>query len=570
MHTRRRDLLGWAAGGSLAAAPPLSILASACRSAGGAQEELEADVVVLGGGLGGCAAALAACRRGRSVLLVEPDLWLGGQLTSQAVPADENAWIETGGSNGSYRELRKGIRAHYRDHRGLTPAARENPRLNPGGGFVSKLCCDPLAGLAALDELLAPHVAAGRLRLLLEYELVRADVDGDRVRAVVVRDASGTERALRAPVFLEATEEGEGLPLMGLEHVIGAEARSEHDEPSAPETADPLDQQAITWCFAIDHRPGEDHVGDAPDGWERWSTFVPDLTPPWPGPLLSLVGSHPVTLEPRTYGFVPPERGRTAPRTETPNLFAYRQILDPEVLAEGAQQCAVTLVNWPQNDALLTPLFGPGVDAETRARGLREAREVSLCLLHWLRTECPRPDGGQGWPGLALRGDLLGTEDGLARRPYIREARRLRARFTVSERHVSPALRPEVDGMRKAASFRDSVGIGHYRIDLHPSTSGRNYVDLDCLPFEVPYGALLPQRVENVLAAGKAMGTTHLTNGSYRLHPVEWGVGEAAGVAAALAVGAGEPPTVHADGGTRLQALQDELVRGGALLRWPS
>ena len=71
------------------------------------------------------------------------------------------------------------------------------------------------------------------VRLLLEYELVRADVDGDRVRAVVVRDASGTERALRAPVFLEATEEGESLPLMGLEHVIGAEARSEHDEPSA-------------------------------------------------------------------------------------------------------------------------------------------------------------------------------------------------------------------------------------------------------------------------------------------------------------------------------------------------
>ena len=177
--------------------------------------------------------------------------------------------------------------------------------------------------------------------------------------------------------------------------------------------------------------------------------------------------------------------------------------------------------------ALLTPLFGPGVDAETRARGLREAREVSLCLLHWLRTECPRPDGGQGWPGLALRGDLLGTEDGLARRPYIREARRLRARFTVSERHVSPELRPEVDGMRKAASFRDSVGIGHYRIDLHPSTSGRNYVDLDCLPFEVPYGALLPQRVENVLAAGKAMGTTHLTNGSYRLHPGEWEIGRA-------------------------------------------
>jgi hypothetical protein len=569
MQTRRRDLLGWAAGGSLAAAPPLSILASACRSAGEREAELHAEVVVLGGGLGGCAAALAACRRGRSVVLVEPDLWLGGQLTSQAVPADENSAIETGGSTASYRELRERVRAHYRDDRNLTPAARGNARLNPGGGFVSHFCCDPLAALAGLDELLAPHVEAGRLRLLLEHELVRADLDGDRVRAVVVRDASGNERAVRAPVFLEATEEGEGLPLMGLEHVIGAEGRDEHDEPSAPEVAAPLDQQAITWCFAMDHRPGEDHVGDAPEGWERWGRFVPELTPPWPGPLLSLVGSHPVTLEPRQYGFVPPERGRSAPRTEHPNLFAYRQILNPEIHADGSSMCAVTLVNWPQNDAMVTPLFGPGIGPEERARALREAREVSLCLLHWLRTECPRPDGGQGWPGLALRGDLLGTEDGLARRPYIREARRMRARFTVAEPHVSPALRPEVDGTRRAARFEDSVGIGHYRIDLHPSTSGRNYVDLDCLPFEVPFGALLPQRVENVLAAGKCMGSTHITNGAYRLHPVEWGVGEAAGAAAALAVARGELPGIHASSSARLQALQEDLTRGGALLRWP-
>lgn len=230
---------------------------------------------------------------------------------------------------------------------------------------------------------------------------------------------------------------------------------------------------------------------------------------------------------------------------------------------------AVTILNWPQNDAMETPLFGPGIGPEERARALREAREVSLGLLHWLRTECPRPDGGTGWPGLRLRGDVVGTEDGLARRPYIREARRLRAEFTVTEHHVSPELRPAgADGARLAESFFDSCGIGHYRIDLHPSTSGRNYVDLDCLPFEVPYGALLPRRVENLLSAGKSMGTTHLTNGAYRLHPVEWGVGEAAGIAAVLCLEEDLRPRALREPGPRLQAYQDRLARDGVLLRW--
>ena len=562
---RRRDLVRGAS--ALFVGLPLAACGGRARTRAGAQE-LESEVVILGGGLGGCAAALAVCRGGRRAVLVEPDAWIGGQLTSQAVPADENGAIETGGSTGSYRELRTRIRAGYR-RLGLTAAARANERLNPGGGFVSRICCEPRFALGALEEMLAPHVASGRLTLLREHVWIAGEVDGDVVRAVVVEGPGGLRRTLRGSLFLDASEEGDVLELLGVEHVVGAEARDEHDEPSAPEVADPRDQQAVTWCFAMDHEPGADHVGDPPPGWERWSTFEPALAPPWPGPLFSLVGSHPITLEPRQYGFVPPERGRSAPRTKAPNLFAYRQILNPEVWEDGAERTAVTLVNWPQNDAMVSPLFGPGVGPAERARALREAREVSLGLFHWLQTACPRPDGGRGWPGLRLRGDVVGTTDGLTRRPYIREARRLRAEFTVSERHISPALRvPEADGTVRAARFHDTCGIGHYRIDLHPSTAGRNYVDLDCLPFEVPYGALLPRRVENLLSAGKSMGTTHLTNGSYRLHPVEWGVGEAAGIAALECLERGCPPRSLRAAPKLLEAYQDRLRSAGVLLRW--
>ena len=77
------------------------------------------------------------------------------------------------------------------------------------------------------------------------------------------------------------------------------------------------------------------------------------------------------------------------------------------------------------------------------------------------------------------------------------------------------------------------MGVGSYRLDLHPSTSGDNYIDLASLPFEIPLGALLPQRVENLLAGAKNLGVTHITNGCYRLHPVEWNIGESAGALAA-------------------------------------
>ena len=63
------------------------------------QREVAADLVIVGGGLGGCAAALAALEKNLSVILTEPTDWIGGQLTAQAVPPDEHGWIEQFGRN---------------------------------------------------------------------------------------------------------------------------------------------------------------------------------------------------------------------------------------------------------------------------------------------------------------------------------------------------------------------------------------------------------------------------------------------------------------------------------------
>jgi len=534
----------------------------------GGDRERAVDLVIVGGGVGGCAAALAACRAGLRVALTEETDWIGGQLTSQAVPPDEHPWIESFGCTRSYRRFRNGVRDYYRDHYPLTPAARANTLLNPGNGSVSRLCHEPRVALAVLEQMLAPHVSSGRLRILLEHRATSAETVGDRVRAVSVRDRrSGRDVVLTAPYFIDATELGDLLPLTKTEFTIGAESKRETGEAHAPDVADPLDQQAISWCFAIDYLPGEDHTIDRPAEYAFWRDYVPAMTPAWPGRLLSWQMSDPQTLGVRNVAFDP-----TGPGTGGLNLFIYRRLADPANFEPGTYRGGISLVNWPQNDYWLGPVLGVAPDAA--AAHLARSKALSLSLLYWMQTEAPRADGGAGWPGLRLRGDLVGTSDGLAKAVYVREARRIKAAFTITEQLVGTDARMQATGLAReavtAARFDDTVGVGAYRIDLHPSTTGRNYVDISSLPFQIPLGALIPQRVENVIAACKNIGTTHLTNGCYRLHPVEWTIGEAAGALIAQALQSGEPPRQIRSDPKRLAAFQQALRSQGFELEWPS
>lgn len=527
--------------------------------------ELHADVAIVGGGLGGCAAALAAAQRGARVILTEETDWIGGQLTQQAVPPDEHPWIESFGSTRWYRKLRNGIRAYYRDHYPLTAEARAVEALNPGNGSVSRLCHEPRAALAVLEALLAPFVSGGRIRVLLHTRAVAAEVSGDHVRSVKVRNASGLETSLTAPYFLDATELGDLLPLTKTEYVTGFESRQETGEPHAPAIAQPANQQAFTCCFAVDYLEGEDHTIPKPEEYDSWSKYVPEMRPPWSGPLLSWKMSNPLNHKERVMSFDPRGPGSGL------NLWRYRRIADRTNFREGTYPSDICLVNWPQNDYWLGNLCD--VTAEEAARHLTRAKQLSLSLLYWMQTTAPRPDGKEGWKGLRLRPDLVGTEDGLAKYPYIREARRIKAEFTVVEQHVGTEARRQATGAKAddltAERFPDTVGIGSYRIDLHPSSGGDNYIDVGCLPFQIPLGALLPRRVENLLPACKNLGVTHITNGAYRLHPVEWNIGEAAGAVAAFCVSRKVVPRQVRKNPKLLQDFQASLRVQGVELEWP-
>ncbi len=225
----------------------------------------------------------------------------------------------------------------------------------------------------------------------------------------------------------------------------------------------------------------------------------------------------------------------------------------------------------------------------------------------------------------------MGTVHGLSKYPYMREGRRIIGRpswahpdgFTVWEVDISrrdyrdefyrlsllpedyrrlwQALaglettevvrtQPQVEDIEKRGRgtvFPDSVGIGHYAIDFHPCMTlsppeapGNSERDGDrrgqgtAYPFQIPMRAMIPQKIDNMLVAGKSIATSHVAAAAYRVHSFEWSAGAAAGTAAAFALEKGIMPYQMVDDLTRpepeLALFQQRLEANGNPTAFPN
>jgi hypothetical protein len=524
------------------------------------QKRLDADVVVIGGGLGGTSAALAAAKAGMRVIMTEETDWLGGQLTSQAVPPDEHRWIEQFGCTATYRQFRNRVREYYRQNYPLTEEAYNDPILNPGNGWVSRLAHEPRVALQVLEDMLAPYLNTGRVRVYYHTVPIAAQTDGDCITSVTVRTSHNPDhksglRVLHGTFYLDATECGDLLPMAGVEHTSGAESRAATGEPHALECANPLDMQSITHVAAVDYIPQESFIIERPQQYDFWRNYIPSFSR---FPILSWFATDADdTSKLKQFTLFPNDQGIVS-------LWDYRRIVDPSIWSEPLNDGEVTLLNWAQNDYYLGPLIG--VTAQEQAKHREGARELTRSLIYWLQTEAPRLDGGFGYPGIRPRGDFLGTSDGLAKTAYIRESRRIKAKYTISEFDVSRELR----GKEGPKRYSDSVGVGSYHLDLHPTTVSQRTFYIPNYPYEIPLGSLIPVRVRNLLPACKNIGMTQIANGCYRLHPTEWNIGEASGSLAAYCVSNGVYPFEVSRSEEHLGRFQNILLRQGVELHWPA
>lgn len=500
------------------------------------------DVVIIGGGTGGTAAALAAARNGARVCLTEPTHWLGGQMTAQGVSAfDGNAFSDTTGSTATYIELKRGIREVYL--RRKRPGAPDGKRFNPGACWVSDECFEPPVAVHVLHAMLAPYLGSGRLRVWLHSVPVRAERRSDHITSVLVYDFGRQSWIrLRGAYFLDASELGDLLPLAGADRITGAESRQQTGEPDAPATADPRATQSFTWDFILARDERRPDASPQPPGY---SSYLHQYG-------LTVDYGHGKLL---TYGVF-----RHTPGTPG-SFWTYRRVIAADQFPAGAYASDLSLINWDSNDYCNPDVLSS--DPQLQARALQKGKQASLGFLWWLQHEVSRDDGsGRGYPGLHLIKSEMGSRDGLSQYPYIRESRRMLALRTIVEQDVSDHFQ---HGAR-ARLYGDSVGIGLYAIDIH-SCRHHDFTSR-AKPYELPLGALISRNVGNLLAASKDIGTTHITNGAYRLHPIEWAIGTAAGTTAALALRWKHTPTQIDRNGKLLRALQLRLVQQGQPIFW--
>ena len=416
-----------------------------------AQAHERCEILIVGGGTGGVAAALAAARAGRQVVLLEETDWLGGQLSAQGVSAlDEHEYIESFGGTASYMRLRGMLRDLYRGNAG---AAGRKADFNPGACWVTRLAFEPRVAVEVIEQMLRPHVEAGRLVIHRRMKVVAATTHNDRITAVVAMGLQDARLIRFSPeLVIDATELGDLLPLSGTEHVVGAETVAQTGEALAqPIEAKAHCVQSFTYTFACERRrEGESHVIARPEKYEHYRDAQPySLRIEVHGG--EIYGEASGWLDYRLYDTMPGTKG---------GLWTYRRLLDSSLFG-GTVEHDLSLFNWPGNDYRdRSILNGTAIEA---ARALQDAKRVSLGFLHWLQTEAPATETRRGAPELRLRADVMGSADGLCKFPYIRESRRIRAMKTIVEQEVSAAASTRA-ARRALCRFR-----GHWLVsDRHP------------------------------------------------------------------------------------------------------
>ncbi|MGF1480191.1 MAG: FAD-dependent oxidoreductase [Cyanophyceae cyanobacterium] len=527
-----------------------------------ANQTLSSPLLVVGGSTAAYSATLAALQGGGAVCLVQPQQIVGGQFTAQALPASDDGKLiaKRNGIGGESFAISRSYRRFRQRQRELQPI---NGRVvaNPGGGWVSHLCVTPAVAAQALQEPLIDYLKQGKLIIITHAEpiAVLTKIEGQRRCITGVEfQRRGDKFTVDAQVVIEATDLGDLLELSGIESRVGQESRHDTGEAILPDRAFPLCQQAITFCAVVEKKPAEGVTIGKPSEYDRqpWlniqdftSTFWmhKDQNPPW-----------------KRQDFF-----------DDFGIFTYRRIYRSHQ-SNAAQDGDITIINWgtsPRGDGDKPPrdaavccgndyLWGVlvGVSREERQENIRRARDRTQAYLHWLQTN-----------GINLkpRGDLTGTANGIALEPYIREARRGVALTTIRHEDIAQKFFPRA---ARARCFPDSVGIGQYHyIDFHPNNAP-GHVDLGdgkaTLPFTLPLGALIPTNTDGLILSAKSIGTTHITNAAYRMHPVEWAIGEASGYLAAFALEKECEVRRIATDPNLTRQLQDWLTQQGVPLCW--
>ncbi len=525
---------------------------------------LSCSILIVGGSTAAYSATLAALRMNVDVCLVQPLKMVGGQFTAQGLPASDDGELLTqevtfSTVDGERFAISKSQRWFRRRQRQLQPVAGRLQQ-NPGGAWVCLMTTTPVVAAIALNEPLIPYLESGKLRLVPDSDptevIMAADTGSgqQQVSGIKFRDrTTGHHFTVTAPVTLEATDFGDLLELANLPSRVGQESRQDTGEAILPDQAIPACQQSFTFNVIVEYtaaRQGQMMPKPAGYGRDFW------LNP------------YEFTSDYWTWA---ERRWSKKNFFEAFGIFRYRRVMRQSLSEKAVSIGDVSVINWgtsahPEkgqccgNDFRWGQLIG--TSRAEQAALIQQARDRAQAYIYYLQTH--------GVADLKPRGDLTWSADGIALEPYVREARRGIAVTTIRHEDVAESFFP---GQARARCFDDSVGIGQYHyLDLHGnlvaghvSPKGK---DVLALPFSLPAKSLVPMTTDGLVLSAKSLGTTHITNAAYRMHPMEWAIGEASGFLAVFAIWTGESPRRIVETVPLLRKLQGFMARNGIPIFW--
>lgn len=487
------------------------------------------DVVVVGAGTGGVAAAIQAARMGAMVAVIEETDWIGGQMTTSGVGNMDEGTFELR-SSGFYGEFVSKIRGYYLD-RGKSAGT-----CYFGDGSI---CVEPSVAQLTLKQMIAEttsqHLPNGQMPVLdvyLRQRVTSISKTGNTVDGLVTH----TGLTFQSRVIIDATEYGDVLPLAGARYRTG-NSTSDDINPAAC-------IQNVTYSAVIrkylNGVPPALIVGAAPPGYPEIRPYFEATVARDGSPWVNHDGTvtYPVNwVFHNAYRGFPDSAGSlsyTAAQAQAPNI-------------------TVTGVNWandyPLGDQLTTAYLE---DSAYRTQVNCQAKLRTLQFLYYMQNDLRETswsianDQGYRTPYNIEENDCPSIppefkeiERNFPLRPYVRESRRVIGLYTLTAGDIKRAGPPP-------RSFPSAVAMVDGRVDLHGcsanttletdlETEGDNVASPGVGPFQIPLESFIPETVDGLLVAEKNLSVTRLVNGAIRFQPSTMITGQAAGAIAAIA-----------------------------------
>ncbi len=491
------------------------------------------DIIVYGGTSAGIAAAVQADRMGKSVVVVSPDLHLGG-LSSGGLGWTDSGRKETIG--GLAREFYHRVWQHYSNDNAW-PWQTRSEYGNRGQGTPA------IDGEQRTMWIFEPHVAEQIFEDLVaenEIKVVRdawldreggVALEGNRITSITTLKG----KTFHGTIFIDATYEGDLMAAATVSYTVGRESNATYGETlNGVQTKRALKHQ---FDFPVDPYvvPGNPSSG-----------LLPRVHPGSPGEegagdhrvqaycFRMCLTDHPENRVP----FVKPD-GYDPSQYELLGRYlrgGWKGVFNkfdpiPNRKTDTNNHGAFSTDNIGQNYDY------PEASYERRREIIGEHEQYQKGLMYYLANDPGIPEDIQSRAAsFGLARDEFEDNGHWPHQIYVREARRMVSDFVMTEQHL-----------RGLEPTPDPVGMGSYNMDSH---NVQRYVDINGHvrnegdiqispggPYPISYRALVPKQEEcNNLLVPVCLSSSHIAYGSIRMEPVFMILGQSAATGASLAI----------------------------------